>query len=140
MLTVLDAIILLVRSPSSLSVAVAPGSTKGCPTSMVAGLAPRRVMVGGVFVTHPDVQTNGETVRTRVDVAGPQLFVALSVMLKTPAVVGIPLIVFVVVANESPGARVDVATEKMTSCVDEAVRLYEKDVPTVPEAVSELVI
>ena len=38
-----------VMSPSYLSSAVAPSSTYGEPTSMVWGLAPTRVMTGGVM-------------------------------------------------------------------------------------------
>ena len=42
--------ILEVKLPSSVSVAVAPGSTNGVLTVRLNGLAPRRVMIGGVLV------------------------------------------------------------------------------------------
>ena len=61
-------------------------------------------------------------------------------MLNVPCAVGEPLIVFVLVAKESPVGRDDVATEKVTACVDEAVKLYEKGNPVVAVAESELVI
>jgi hypothetical protein len=88
----------------------------------------------------PDVQTDEATVRTSVCAETPQIFVAERGMLNVPTVVGVPLIVFVEVANESPAGRVDGLTENVTAGVDEAVSVYEKGVPTVADAVSELVI
>ena len=61
-------------------------------------------------------------------------------MLNVPCAVGEPLIVFVLVAKESPAGKDDVATEKVTAWVDEAVKLYENGNPVVAEDVSELVI
>ena len=88
----------------------------------------------------PDVQTAEATVKTSVCVVMPQLFVAESGMLNVPTVVGVPLIMFVVVAKESPAGRVDVARENVTACVDDAVSVYENAEPTVAEAVRELSI
>ena len=73
----------------------------------------------------PLVQTADATVSTSVCVVIPHEFVALSVILKVPVVVGVPEIVFVVVAKESPAGRVDVATEKVAAGVEDAVRVYE---------------
>ncbi len=49
MSTVPDVLILEVKSPSSLSAAVAPGSVKVSPTVKFIGLAPTIVIVGGVL-------------------------------------------------------------------------------------------
>ena len=71
----------------------------------------------------PDVQTAEAMVKTSVCVDGPQLFVAVSGILKVPAVVGVPLIVSVVVAKVSPSGKDEVATENVVAVVDDAVNV-----------------
>ena len=69
------------------------------------------------------MQTAEATVKIKVCVEGPQLFVAVSGILKVPAVVGVPVIVSVVVAKESPSGKDDVATENVVVSVDDAVNV-----------------
>jgi hypothetical protein len=73
-----------------------------------------------------------------ISIPPAQRFRTLSVTLKVPAVVGVPLMVFVVVEKVRPAGRPE--TEKVVAVDEVAVNPYVNGVPTVPVATSGEVI
>ena len=100
-----------VRFPSSASLAIAPGSTYVAPVFILYGFAPFKVMTGGVFTgggLFIEIEPNTTVVEA---IAVKQLFVAIRVIGNTPAVVGVPEIIFVVVEKARPAGNVVVPIE-----------------------------
>ena len=109
-------------------------SVEVAPRFMVLGFATRVTIISGV----PPPPPAGAIVTTKFLLSVPQVLVALRVIVKVPDWVGVPLIVLPL--NVHPSGMFSAEYAMVEVEVDEAEMVYEKEFPTFPFAVSELVI
>ncbi len=107
-------------------------SMEFCPLRIESGFAVRVTVGAGCTISA------GLMVIVSVSVSVPHSFVADMETLNVPCSVGVPEMVFPL--QLIPAGRDEVATEKVTGLLEEAVIVYENPLPTLPVAVRMLVI